>query len=128
MKCKIHINALWGSCNGEVSLGIFHFQDHFKQKMSLSPIFWLFGGVSAKYLFCQIKFFFRPIFTCVNTTNSFFNCSLIFSKYFFSNFALIWIFWELRLICAKFWKISIHGEMNCQSLLLLTPFFNIANP
>ena len=27
-----HINALWGSCNGEMALGIVHFQDHFKQK------------------------------------------------------------------------------------------------
>ena len=24
--------ALWGSCNGEIRLGICHFQDHFKQK------------------------------------------------------------------------------------------------
>ena len=24
--------ALWGSCNGEIRLGIFHFQDHLKQK------------------------------------------------------------------------------------------------
>ena len=26
------INALWGSCNGEMALGIVHFKDHFKQK------------------------------------------------------------------------------------------------
>ena len=26
------IIALWGSCNGEMALGIVHFQDHFKQK------------------------------------------------------------------------------------------------
>ena len=38
----------------------------------------------------------------------------------------IWVFGELRQLCAKFGKIwaKIHREMICQSWLLLTPFFN----
>ena len=31
-KSRSRLNALWGSCNGEMALGIVHFQDHFKQK------------------------------------------------------------------------------------------------
>ena len=49
------------------------------------------------------------------------------SKIFFSLiFALIWILLELIELCAKCWNIcaNIHGEINCQSWLLLTPFFN----
>ena len=29
---NLSIIALWGSCNGGIRLGIFHFKDHFKQK------------------------------------------------------------------------------------------------
>ena len=29
---KVSSSALWGSCNGEMALGICHFRDHFKQK------------------------------------------------------------------------------------------------
>ena len=38
-------------------------------------------------------------------------------------------FWELRELCAKNvqnFYVKIHGEIDCQSWLLLTPFFNLA--
>jgi len=94
-------------------------------------IFLLFGGVLSKCTFYENKLFWpelflRPIFTWENTPNRFFFIFFSFVKYLFKIFVFIWVFGELRQLCAKFGKFwaKIHREMNCQSWLLLTTFFN----
>ena len=67
-----------------------------------------------------------PILTWADTPNMFFGFFSDFSNIFVWYFFFIWIFGELRELCAKFWNfwVNIHRDIICQSRLLLTPFFN----
>ena len=65
------------------------------------------------------------ILTCANTPNRFFGLFSHFSNICFSYF-FIWVIWELRELCAKFWNsmIKIHGQIISQSWPLLNPFYS----
>ena len=89
----------------------------------------LFGGVCSKCPVYKKDFFLQEDFFETNPDLSkhpqqVFCIFFLFFKYFFLIFVFIWVFGELRELCANFWKfwVKIHREIICQSRLLLTPF------
>ena len=98
----------------------------------MNPFFWLFGGVSAKRLFCKSKFFCREVVfrtnldLCIHPQHVFWIFPS-FVKYLFEIVVLILGWGEFRKLCSKFgdFWVNIHGEISCQSWLLLTLFFNL---
>jgi len=95
------------------------------------PCFLLFGGLCSKCPFYKKKSFLREDFFKTNLDLSrhpqqVFWIFLPFFKYLLFIFVFIWVIWELRELCLKFWNsmIKIHGEIISQSWPLLTLFYS----
>ena len=95
------------------------------------PCFLLFGGLCSKCPFYKKKSFLREDFFKTNLDLSrhpqqVFWIFLPFFKYLLFIFVFIWVIWELRELCWKFWNsmIKIHGEIISQSWPLLTLFYS----
>ena len=91
----------------------------------------LLGGVCSKSTFSNYFFFLQEEFFETNLDLSkhpqqVFWIFFSFTKYLFSIFVFIRVIGELREQCAKFWNfgVNIHGEIICQSRLLLNPFYS----
>ena len=91
----------------------------------------LLGGVCSKSTFSNYFFFLQEEFFETNLDLSkhpqqVFWIFFSFTKYLFSIFVFIRVIGELRELCAKFWNfgVNIHGEIICQSRLLLNPFYS----
>ena len=116
-------------------------KNNFSKRNFLRPIltclnppnrfFAISGCLRKMFLFYKEEFFLQEDFFETNLDLSrhpqqvfwiFFSCT----KYLFSIFVFIWVIGKFRELCAKFWNfwVNIHGEIICQSRLLLNPFYS----